>query len=161
MCDAASASFVGDAAGYCRTLARVALDACRSLPATGIAMARTSAVSRRLGALTEGVFHRPLRRRRVIGVGIAASVALAAIGALRFALAEPAARVGSPSARTENATEGQASNLPHADVLLLQVFDPQGKPLSDADVHASIWTEEKGFWANRDYHTDTSGTERM
>src|SRR5581483_411995 len=37
------------------------------------------------------------------------------------------------------------------------VFDAQGKPLPDANVLASIWTEEKGFKATRDYKTDAAG----
>ncbi len=37
------------------------------------------------------------------------------------------------------------------------VLDPKGKPLPGANVHASIWTEEKGFKANHDYKTDDAG----
>ncbi len=37
------------------------------------------------------------------------------------------------------------------------VLDPQGKPLSGANIHSGIWTEEKGFKAPRDYKTDTAG----
>jgi RNA polymerase sigma factor (sigma-70 family) len=36
------------------------------------------------------------------------------------------------------------------------VLDPQGKPLPGANIHASFWTEEKGFKANRDYPTDAA-----
>src|SRR5262249_14034952 len=41
------------------------------------------------------------------------------------------------------------------------VLDPQGKPLPDANVHASVWTEEKGFKANRDYRTDAAGSAQV
>ncbi len=44
-----------------------------------------------------------------------------------------------------------------AGTLRVVVLDPQGKPLSDARIHSSIWTEEKGFEANRDYATDAEG----
>jgi RNA polymerase sigma factor (sigma-70 family) len=45
--------------------------------------------------------------------------------------------------------------------LRVVVLDQQGKPLRGADVHAGIWTEEKGFKANRDYVTDDSGAARV
>ncbi len=37
------------------------------------------------------------------------------------------------------------------------VLDPQGRPLAEAKVHSSIWTEEKGFKHNHDYQTDAAG----
>ena len=52
-------------------------------------MARTSSIGRRLSALKQQVFHLPLRRRRVLLFGLAAFVAVAAIGALQLALAAP------------------------------------------------------------------------
>ena len=54
-------------------------------------MARTSAIGRRLSALEKRVFHRPLRRRSVLGFGVAALLAVTVIGALQFALATPPA----------------------------------------------------------------------
>ncbi|MEN6556559.1 MAG: M56 family metallopeptidase [Thermoguttaceae bacterium] len=89
VCDAVSASFVGDVADYCRTLARVALDTRRSLPAAGLAMARASSVSRRLNALRLRVFHLPLRFTHQVSAGFAGLLAIAAIGALQFAMAAP------------------------------------------------------------------------
>jgi beta-lactamase regulating signal transducer with metallopeptidase domain len=91
VCDAASASFVGDVADYCRTLARVAVEVCAALPAAGIAMARTSAVGRRLRALKTRGFHLPLRRRSTIGFAVAALTAVAILGTLRLAPAAPRA----------------------------------------------------------------------
>ena len=41
------------------------------------------------------------------------------------------------------------------------VLDPQGKPLPGANILASVWTEEKGFKANRDYETDANGTAQV
>jgi beta-lactamase regulating signal transducer with metallopeptidase domain/uncharacterized GH25 family protein/thiol-disulfide isomerase/thioredoxin len=100
VCDAASASFVGDVTDYCRTLARVAVEACGSLPAAGIAMARTSAISRRLAALRTRVFHLPLRRRTVLSVGFAALLTVVVLGALRFAFGAP------PTAQTVASEKG-------------------------------------------------------
>src|SRR5262249_39402397 len=41
--------------------------------------------------------------------------------------------------------------------LRVMVVDPNGQPLSGANVTAGIWTEEKDFKANRDYKTDPTG----
>jgi hypothetical protein len=41
------------------------------------------------------------------------------------------------------------------------VLDPQEKPLSNANVHVSIWTDEKDFKANRGYTTDAAGAARV
>ena len=144
--DAASASFVGDVAGYCRTLARVAVDTCDSLPASGIAMARTSAVGRRLSVLKERVFHLPLRRRSVIGFGLATLLSVVVLGVLQFALAEPApvepvATADKAEAKpTEKPAqpEKNADTTPKAGFMRVRVLDPQGKPLSGAKVHLGI-----------------------
>jgi uncharacterized GH25 family protein len=37
------------------------------------------------------------------------------------------------------------------------VIDPDGEPLANAEVKASIWTDERDFKYNRDYRTDASG----
>jgi beta-lactamase regulating signal transducer with metallopeptidase domain/thiol-disulfide isomerase/thioredoxin/uncharacterized GH25 family protein len=39
----------------------------------------------------------------------------------------------------------------------IEVVDTAGKPLAQAEIHASIWTEEENFKANRDYTTDSQG----
>jgi RNA polymerase sigma factor (sigma-70 family) len=41
--------------------------------------------------------------------------------------------------------------------LRVVVLDSDGKPLSDANVLASIWTKEKGVKNNRNYQTDANG----
>jgi uncharacterized GH25 family protein/thiol-disulfide isomerase/thioredoxin len=41
--------------------------------------------------------------------------------------------------------------------LRVVVLDPQGKPLPGAKIHAGVWTDQKGFKANRDYETDAAG----
>jgi RNA polymerase sigma factor (sigma-70 family) len=45
--------------------------------------------------------------------------------------------------------------------LRVVVLDPQGKPLSGAHVHSSIWTKEKGFKGNHDYETDDAGVAQV
>jgi len=147
VCDAVSASFVGDVGEYCRTLARIAVDACASLPAGGIAMARTSAVSRRLGALKKKVFHMPLRRRSVVGFGLVMLLAVAVLGVLRFAAAGPlsaesvavaekaqAKPPGKPPIPPKNqATPAKAADAtPQTGSIRVQVVDEAGKPIRGA-----------------------------
>lgn len=141
--DAVSASYVGDVSDYCRTLARVAVDVCGSLPSAGIAMARTSAISRRLGALKKRVFHLPLRRCSVVGFGISALLAITVIGVLQFALAapptgEPVVGVANDKAKAGAAKKAvpKSSARPAFRPMEVQVFATDGKPLAGADVTA-------------------------
>jgi RNA polymerase sigma factor (sigma-70 family) len=69
-----------------------------------------------------------------------------------------------PRAEVKNADELKTAAAPAAaakpmaaPMLGVVVLDPQGKPLSGAKVHSSIWTNEKGFKANHDYETDAAG----
>src|SRR5207245_2570585 len=48
-------------------------------------------------------------------------------------------------------------SAPAAGALRVVVLGPDGKPLPGANVHSSIWTEEKDFKANHDYTTDAAG----
>lgn len=41
------------------------------------------------------------------------------------------------------------------------VLDPEGKPVSGANVHVSVWTEEPDFKAKRDLATDAKGVVRV
>jgi beta-lactamase regulating signal transducer with metallopeptidase domain/uncharacterized GH25 family protein/thiol-disulfide isomerase/thioredoxin/Leucine-rich repeat (LRR) protein len=161
--DAVSASFVGDVTDYCRTLARVAVDVYASLPSAGIAMARTSAIGRRLGVLRKKVFHLPLRRRSILGFGFSAFLAVSVIGAIQFALAAPPE--AEPTAKTEKLEAemkpAQPSKIADATVqprsIRVKILDQHGKPLQGVNVHSSVWTEEKGYKANQDHKTNSQG----
>jgi len=87
VCDAVSASYLGDVQGYCRTLARVALEGAASFPAAGLAMARTCDVRRRIAALQQRIFAAALGRRTVIGVTLVGLASLALLAGLRLAVA--------------------------------------------------------------------------
>jgi RNA polymerase sigma factor (sigma-70 family) len=52
---------------------------------------------------------------------------------------------------------GKPAEAASRPTLRVVVLDPRGKPLEGADIHAGIWTDEKGFKANRDYKTDAAG----
>ena len=163
--DAVSASFVGDVTGYCRTLARVAVDVCASLPSAGIAMARTSAIGRRLSALKKRVVHLPLRRRSVLGFGFAVLLGVAIIGALQVALAAPPEEESSAADKAETtpakeetkpAKAAEAAIKPGFRPLTIHAFDAAGKPLAEAGVTVEGRTET-GFGPFR-YTTDGEGT---
>ncbi|MBN2293449.1 MAG: hypothetical protein JXM70_13550 [Pirellulales bacterium] len=126
--DATSANFVGDVTGYCRTLARVAVETNATMPASGIAMARTSGIGRRLSALKKRVFHMPLRRRSVLAFGMAAFLGVALLGALQFALAAP-----SPAEFVETAIE---KNKVEAET-----------PRADREIKSAATTDSRGSTA--------------
>ena len=88
VCDAVSAAHLGDVEDYCRTLARVALECAGKCPATGLAMARTCDVRRRIAALRQRVFATALGRRTVAAVSLVGLVSLALFAGVRVALAE-------------------------------------------------------------------------
>ncbi|MHB8901223.1 MAG: carboxypeptidase regulatory-like domain-containing protein, partial [Thermoguttaceae bacterium] len=168
--DATSADFIGDATDYCRTLARVAVDACSSLPTAGIAMARTSAIGRRLSALKDRVFHLPLRRRSVLGFGLTALLAVVALGTLQFAIASAPSQTGkdqaAPQSGQQTTTEipkgpearitvSEGSSKPSFRPMQIQVVDSDGKPVADAGITVRGMTNLP-FGPNR-YRTNAEG----
>ena len=97
VCDAVSASYLGDVQAYCRTLARVALEGAGSFPAAGLAMARTCDVRRRIAVLQQRVFAAGLGRRTVIGVALVGLLSLALLAGVRLALAADEPKSEDPS----------------------------------------------------------------
>lgn len=116
VCDAVSASYLGDVQAYCRTLAQVALEGAASFPALGLAMARTCDVRRRIAVLQRRVFAAALGRRAVVGAILTGLIASSLFAGMRFAIAEPpprtsdAAFVALPEPRaTENTPKNEPS----------------------------------------------------
>jgi RNA polymerase sigma factor (sigma-70 family) len=114
-----------------------------------------AAVSSQAVALAREAF----RATAVHKLKIAAAVLLAAVmlgagAAMLLAAASPnpspapAGEQPPPADRPARAAEGK---------LRVVVLDPQGKPLPGANVHASIWTNDEDFKANRDYQTNAAG----
>ena len=156
--DAVSADVLGDVAGYCRTLARIALRAQGSLTAAGIGMARPSSISRRLRALRKQIFRAPLDRRRAAGTVAVALLAVGALGVLRFAIAAPPTKpVVAKSDAARPAIPTASVDRPAAAAMRLLVLDPHGKPLSGAEVVATIQTDEKNLKPSRHYMTGVDG----
>jgi beta-lactamase regulating signal transducer with metallopeptidase domain/protocatechuate 3,4-dioxygenase beta subunit len=159
VCDAVSASHVGDVHAYCRTLARVALEGAASFPAAGLAMARACDVRRRIAVLERGLFASPLGRRSVIGVSVTGLLACALLAGMRLALAESPPKASldqidavatgdnaSPSepkpAAEKSARDGGATTPSEPPALLTAfgtVVDPAGKPVAGASVYLRAW----------------------
>lgn len=90
VCDAVSASYLGNTNEYCRTLARVALAGAGAAPAVGLAMARVCDVRRRIAALQRKVFAMPPRRRIVLAATATAAFCLVVLAGVRLAMAADA-----------------------------------------------------------------------
>ena len=170
VCDAVSANFVGNVADYCRTLARVAVEVYAPLPTAGIAMARTSAISRRLNALKERVFHLPLRRRSVLGFGFSVLLAVTVVGALQFAAASAPSKAGTdlaiPQSGQQTTTEtpkgletqttvSEGSTKPGFRPMQIHVSNAAHKPIPNASITVRGMTSLP--FGPFQYHTDTSG----
>jgi beta-lactamase regulating signal transducer with metallopeptidase domain len=84
VCDALASDYVGDAAVYGRTLARLTLRITEAGAAPGLAMARVSSVERRIAAVRRHVFRTGLSRRRAVLAVSIATAAIAVLGGLAF-----------------------------------------------------------------------------
>ena len=160
--DAVSADALGDVADYCRTLARVALRAQKSSMAAGLPMARPSSITHRLQALRTQVFRARLNRRLAAGIAAASLLFVGALGILRFAIAaqpaKPVDTLETAVAKSDAAPPASPANRPATTALRLLVLDPQGKPLSGAEVIAAIQTDDKISKPGRHYKTGADGT---
>ena len=134
VCDAVSASYLGDVQAYCRTLARLALEATASVATGALAMARVCDVRRRIAVLGRRVFTTPLKPRAVVGVALVGLVSVALLAGLRFALADfaPGASPGKTDAKTKDAA---------ARTFQGKVIDQAGKPVAGAEVWLSVYFE--------------------
>ena len=161
VCDAVSASYLGDVQGYCQTLARVALEGSAAFPVAGLAMARRCDVRRRVAVLRRAVFAMPLRRRSVIGVGLAALLSVAVLGSLQFALAESqpeeTVAVASETEAAANKESTPDTAKPGAateekPTFKLTILDSEGKPVPQAKVYHSRVDRDK----KRTYYSRTA-----
>ncbi|MGO8748898.1 MAG: M56 family metallopeptidase [Thermoguttaceae bacterium] len=139
VCDAVSASFLGDVPGYCRTLAQVALEGAGLSPMVGLAMARTCDVRRRIAQLDRKVFSAALRRRAVVGSALTGLLVCAFLAGLRFALAAPPPTADSTTgaATTGNTEPAKEQSSAAALKIAVQALDAStGKPLVDVPIDA-------------------------
>ncbi len=94
--DNISASMIGDASAYSRTLAKVASRIIQSSPTTALAMARVSDITRRLDALQKKLFDSPIRKRKVV---------LFSILSILFTFTIASFQLGYAESKTEQGTD--------------------------------------------------------
>ena len=93
------------------------------------------------------------------GAAVVLVLSLAVAGSiLAWGRGQPVrAEPGKPAADAAPSVPAQPAEPAASHSVRIVVLDAQGKPLPGANVHSSIWTEEKGFQANHDYKTDDAG----
>lgn len=89
VCDAVSATLLGDVQAYCRILAKVALDACSLRSPSALAMAQACDVRRRVEILQRNVSSFPLRRRAVMAMCLFGFLSLSFLAGVRLTMAQP------------------------------------------------------------------------
>jgi beta-lactamase regulating signal transducer with metallopeptidase domain len=129
VCDAVSASYLGDVQGYCRTLAQVALEATAHSAPVGLAMARTCDVRRRIGMLQRRVFGASLGRRAVVAFVLTGLAGLVLLAGLRIALA-----VGADETDTAAPQSDEVTNVAASRSMEVHVVDTEGKPIDEANI---------------------------
>lgn len=154
--DALTAGFLGDAAAYSRTLARVVLDMAHRPPAVGgIPMARASDINRRLRALKRRVFSAPLRRAPIavslvsglLAIGLLSGLRLAHSGGgeghaaakkteFRMAEGPTPSQAGAESKSKERAPSLKRPETGQGSRIQGIVVDEEGKPVEGAVVNA-------------------------
>jgi beta-lactamase regulating signal transducer with metallopeptidase domain/protocatechuate 3,4-dioxygenase beta subunit len=137
VCDAVSASYLGDVEAYCRTLARVALECAAPVPAAGLAMARTCDVRRRIAALQRRVSAAALGRRAAALAMLAGALLSVLLAGIRLARAEPPRPGESPAVAASSLPTAKPSAGPPPILLSASgtVVDETGKPLAGAAVY--------------------------
>lgn len=98
VCDAVAADLLGDVPSYGRTLARLALAAQVPPPVTGLAMARSADIRRRVDALHRKVFRSPLPHSLTLPAALGGGVLLLLIGGVALTEAQPPADAKAPLA---------------------------------------------------------------
>jgi beta-lactamase regulating signal transducer with metallopeptidase domain/predicted esterase len=112
--DAIAADCLGDVARYSRALARLAVRVHTPAAITGLAMAQTSNVRRRIESLQRQLFQARLHRGKAIpAIGLGA-VAVFLLGALAVTRAEDDSQPELPAAATES-PDSQANNVKKGD----------------------------------------------
>ncbi len=167
-CDDVAMAAVGSRAEYGRAL--LAIEELRAASTALSLAARGGSLLARIRRIA-GCEPAP----RVVGGGSvlgAVLASMAVLGVLQFALAAPPQVKADPPksqivaetdktpakpAENEPPTEKAVESVPKTKTMRVQVVDEAKKPVSDVSVHASIWTDEKGWKANRDYRTDAQG----
>ena len=151
------ASRAAPAAGFSQLAANVLSSA--RLTASGLVA--TTAVSSRALELAQHVVKAMSLSKAKVGLLVLGMVA-ASVGLVCYGTLAAGGMATEQPSRTESAGEVQdrpkvPDAKPAAQTMNILVVDAEGKPLSGADVHANIPTDEKDFEWRRDYQTDHRG----
>ncbi len=155
---------------YAQTLLDVAKQyRCRQ-QVFSVAMARHAQVEGRIRAILDATRERAsLSKRTARIVGIAAVVIVVGMGSLQLTSrakesgaavqkSDQAAEAASKEAQAKEASDAKAE-ASKARMMKVRVVDEAGEPISDANVHVSIWElrpEDKQY-PNRDFKTNAEG----
>ncbi len=126
--DAVAAEKLENPGNYSRLLARIAVDLSgKPLPRGGIPMARVSELSHRLTFLKRGIPAVPIRGRFIASLGVAAFLAIGAMGGLRLASAQDtrAEKVETIAVSQHDDLQRMIDSAPSAAILQLEagVYD--------------------------------------
>ena len=151
------ASCAAPAAGF----SQLAADVLRGVRLTRSTLAATTVVSSRALDLAQEVVKAMFTSKAMVGL-LVLGMAAASVGLVWYGISAAGSTGTEQPSRTELAVEVQdppklQDAKSAAQTMSVRVFDLEGKPLSGANVHASIWTDEKDFKSNRDYQTDHAG----
>ena len=125
--DLDSARLLGETRDYVRTLARVALAVARPAAGVGLAMARTSDISRRLSVLKSSVLQAPPSLRRLIATGLCGLLLPLAVGGLQLAAAESDEEPNTTTTEKDRAKSPPSGTS--TERLTVRIIDEKGKPV--------------------------------
>jgi RNA polymerase sigma factor (sigma-70 family) len=146
----------------------------QAVPTSLIEQTARAAPALATGRAPAGLISAPVARLVNGGVGMSANKVKTALGVLLVGGLLSVAGLGATGAgddkKPPEAPPKEAAKAPDPkpaepaaarEEMRVVVLDPDGKPLAGANVHASVWTEEKGFKANQELETDADGVARV
>ncbi len=152
VCDAASASLLGDVQAYCRVLAKVALDACSLDHAAVLAMSQTNDVRRRVAMIQHNVSRVLPRRRAVVVMALFGMLSLSLLAGVQLTAQETSSE--SPSASPAEAAAAAAAGA-ELRPMRIRVLDRDGSPVVEAGVTVRAMTNAP--YGPVRYRTDDEG----
>lgn len=154
-CDDLVVARTSQASQYADTLLSVAKSCRGPLVAGGIAISRGSHVGHRIGCILDTARRRsPFSRRSVLLLACLTFGLSALVGALGLTTRAQEAKPAAPDARDDK-KEVEATTKS----ITLRVLDEEDQPLSDADIHVSIWEyDDKRDYPKRDFKTNERGS---
>jgi beta-lactamase regulating signal transducer with metallopeptidase domain/uncharacterized GH25 family protein len=159
-----SVASLESSADYLRTLARVALATNGLLPVVGLAMARSSEISRRVSFLKGPLPAGKVRRSLLVAVGLTGLASVGLLGSLRIARAEAVVAEAASFRARRSATEAGSSghdakpaekpkpavskNVAQRTVVVT-IVDDAGRPVPNAKLYFRVGKDRKDLVADK------------